>query len=163
MKKLLILIIPVVLLATGVALALMGIIKIPGLTPKGKARAASLYTESKDPKVEEAKTPPATAATTPKKVDPAKKPPAQKPQTALATNQPEAGQKKLAKLWNELEAKSLKDVTKDWKDQDLAPVLLKMDSGKVAEYLALIDPKRASSLSKELQKQASVIPAQTGT
>jgi hypothetical protein len=163
MKKILILIIPVVLLATGVALALMGIIKIPGLTPKGKDKAASLYAESKDPKVADLKAPAGSTQTPPTKTNPPKKPPAQKPPVVSATTQPEAGQKKLAKLWNELEAKSLREVTKDWKDQDLAPVLLKMDSGKVAEYLALIDPKKASSLSKELQKQASLIPAQTGT
>ncbi len=167
MKKVILIALPVVILGVGVGLVMTGVVKIPGMGAKPKAKAAQLYTEGKDPKVVDAnakKTTPAVstvAATT--KTNPLKTPVPPKVEANLIDNKPEVGQKKLAKLWNEVEAASLLDMTKDWKEAELAPVLLKMNGAKVAEFLALLDSKKASSLSREIQKQASLIPRPTGT
>lgn len=159
MKKFLLILIPVIILGVGVGLAMTGIINVPGLSPKAKSKAksAQLYTEGKDPKV---------AASAPKKMEPIapKKttPPPAKVEVAALETKPEVGQKKLAKLWNELESTALQALTKDWKEPELASVLLKMDPTKVAELLTKVDAKRASNLSREMQKQASLVPRETG-
>lgn len=153
MKKLIIILIPIILLGTGAGLALTGIIKIPGITPKAKAKATQLYTESPETKVVDTKPEAAAPA-------PAKKPIAKPPKVEadiLVENKPEAGQKKVAKLWNEIEAPALVAMVRDWKDPELAGILIKMDAAKVAELLSALDPKRASSISRELQKQASIV------
>jgi hypothetical protein len=159
MKKGFLIALPVLVLAIGAGLVMGGIIKIPGLGPKAKpkAKAAQLYTEAKDPKLVEKK------ATSPPPVLPKKTTPPPTADTAvLVENKPEVGQKKLAKLWNEIEVPALKDLIKDWKDPELAAVLMRMDSAKVAELLGVMDAKRASAISRELQKQASVVPRETG-
>lgn len=155
MKKVVLILVPVVLLATVAALGLLGIIKIPGLSPtKAKAKASQLYSES-DTKLaskseKPAESPPVSA--TPKPAAPVKTGP---------LNKPEIGQKKLAKLWNEIEPAALVAVTKDWKESELAPILLKMDSAKVAQFLTMVDPKRASTLSRQMQQVASTVPRET--
>lgn len=73
---------------------------------------------------------------------------------------PEEGAARLAKLWNELEADQLLAILKDWKDPELARVAARMDPGKVAEVLATMPPRRASSLSREMQRVASVVPVE---
>jgi hypothetical protein len=173
MKKIVLIALPVVLLGVGAGLVLTGIIKVPGLSPKGKAaaKANQLYAETKDPKdpknaktakddkkVEEKK--PVVAKAPPK--EDKKTPPPQVDAAVLVENKPEVGQKKLAKLWGEMEVPALNEITKDWKDPELAAVLVKMDSAKVAELLAVMEPKRASKISRELQKQASIVPRATG-
>jgi len=176
MKKLLFILLPVILLAVGAALVMMGVVKIPGLNLGPQKKAAQLYAGDKDPKTGAPKTDPAktdaktdagTPKTDPTKADPTKvatnKPPAQKPTDPAFDTKPDQGAKKLAKLWNEMEPTALKDITKDWKEKDLAAVLNKMDNGKVAEFLGILDAKRASNLSRELQKQASLVPHETGS
>lgn len=155
MKKAVIILLPVILLGAGAGLALTGVINIPGISPKAKAKAAQLYGEAKDPKVAEKK-PEAP------KIEAVKKDPV-KPKvdaSILVENKPEVGQKKLAKLWNEIEAPALISMVKDWKDNEVAGIFMKMDSAKVAEVLSSLEPKRASAISRELQKQASIIPKQ---
>jgi len=171
MKKGLFILLPIIVLGVGVALVFTGIIKIPGLNlgPQ-KKKAALLYTGDKDTLGKDkgktvakkdsppAKTPAADTTQTP----PAKTPPPKGNPTLTIENKPEVGAKKLAKLWNEIDASALKDITKDWKEKDLAGVLMKMDNGKVAEFLGILDAKRASNLSRELQKQASLVAQTTG-
>ncbi len=163
MKKLFI-ILPIVILGVGVGLVLTGIVKIPGInTKKAAAKANQLYTEGKDaPKVANKTEPPKKEAEPPKD-EPKKEatPPKVDAQVVMETK-PEVGEKKLAKLWNELEAPVLKDIVKDWKDAELASILVRMDSAKVAELLGTLEPKRASQVSRELQKQASVVQKPTG-
>ena len=170
MKKLLFVLLPIIVLGVGVALVFMGVIHIPGVNLGPQKKAASLYANDKDPKA--AKNNPATKPKTdPPKTDPTKvaknTPPAKTPPpkvtAAVFDTKPEAGEKKLAKLWNEMEPSALKDITKDWKEKDLAAVLNKMDNAKVAEFLGILDAKRASNLSRELQKQASLVPHETGS
>lgn len=90
-------------------------------------------------------------------------PPAAEPTAVVRTlppttkMDPEEGAAKLAKLWNEIEAPQLLAISKDWKDPELARVASKMDPAKVAEVLAAMPPKRASSLSREMQRLASVV------
>ncbi|HJP82939.1 MAG TPA: hypothetical protein VJ835_05485 [Fimbriimonadaceae bacterium] len=143
MKKVLLTLIPVILAGVGVGIFLMTSAKTP--SKKQEAKASDLYKEKKD----EA---PIVAA---KPKTPAIPPPTS---TTLLTDSPEKGERKLAKLWNELEAPSLVAITKDWKDTDIAAILNRMDAAKVAEFLSIADPKKASSISRELQKIASKVP-----
>ncbi len=154
MKKLIMIGLPVLILAVGAGLVLTGVVNIPGLSPKkATAKANSAYTEAKDPKIDPKKDPPAKVA------EAKPKPPAPKVDaTVMIENKPEVGQKKLAKLWNEVEVSALKDMIKDWKETELAAVLIRMDAAKVAELLSALEPKRASALSRELAKQASLVP-----
>lgn len=157
MKKLIFIGLPVVILGVGVGLVLTGVVKIPGInTKKATAKANQLYTEGKDPakvvKKEEPPKAPPKKETPPPKVD----------AEVLVEKKPELGEKKLAKLWNEIEAPVLKDIVKDWKDAELASILVRMDSAKVAELLGSLEPKRASQISRELQKQASVVQKPVG-
>lgn len=92
----------------------------------------------------------------PKAVDP---PPSTVREVPPPTIDPEEGATKLAKLWNEVETPKLLAIAKDWKDPELARVATKMDPGKVAEVLGALPPKRASSLSREMQRLASVVDA----
>lgn len=156
MKKVIIILFPILLLGAGAGLALTGIINIPGISPKAKAKATQLYTEAKDTKVAEKK-PEKLPVVAPKKENP--KPP-KVDASVLVENKPEVGQKKLAKLWNEIEAPALISMVKDWKDDEVAGIFMKMDSAKVAEVLSALEPKRASAISRQLQKLASIVPKQ---
>ncbi|WP_457831920.1 hypothetical protein, partial [Staphylococcus aureus] len=61
------------------------------------------------------------------------------------------GEKKIAALWGEIEVSQLEAITKSWKNEDLARVMAKMDSAKVAEWLAAMKPDRASAISKIIE------------
>ena len=77
---------------------------------------------------------------------------------------PTQGAKKLAKVWNAVDTKKLIEITKDWKDEELAPVMYSMDVSKVADFLAKLaeqDAKRSSELSKSLRSFASIIKKPT--
>lgn len=129
-----------------------GLIRIPGITPAKKSAAAqALYgeqtagqTADKDKKPEAKKQPaPGAAAQNPKKHE--------APKADLAK-----GRKKLAKLWEQLEAKRLAELISDWRDDEAASVLALMDNAKVARLLGELEPRRASKLSREIQKAASL-------
>ncbi len=79
------------------------------------------------------------------------------------TIDPVKGTKRVAKLWNEMDVAPLAVIVDKWKDQDLAPILAVMDNSKVVELLSLMSqtkPDRAATLSKELQRLASIVPPQ---
>ena len=149
-KKILLIVLPVLLLGGGfVGLAVAGVIKVPGLTPK-KPVTKAMYGESAkkdDAKAPEAKKPVAKKADAPPVA--ASKPP---------TVDPEAGAKKLAQLWNGIPTAQLVEIAKSYKDDELAKVLVVMDPEKVAEVLGVLDAKRSAKLSRELQRVASVLP-----
>ena len=137
---------PLVLGGGVVGAALTGAVNIPGLTPK-KAKPPTGYGEKKDEK------PVAKKPTAPPVEDP--------PPTAKApTTDPELGAKKLAQLWNNVETAKLVAIAKGYRDDDLAPILVKMDPEKVAEVLAAIEPARATKLSQQIQSEASVLPVE---
>lgn len=136
------------LIAGGVGgAAFMGLIDIPGITPAKKKPVAT----STDKKLETKKT-----VATPKPTNEGAKPVAKKAEPKPIFK-PELGAEKVATYWNEVETAKLVEITKDWKESDLVPVLLKMDEAKVTEYLATIDVRQASKLSKALQKAASEV------
>jgi len=129
-----------------------GLIRIPGISPAKKTIAAqALYGEQpgektgQETKKAEAKKQPApkAAGQKPKKQE--------MPKPDLAK-----GRKKLAKLWEQLDAKRLAELIADWRDDEAASVLALMDNAKVAGLLGQLEPKRASKLSREIQKAASL-------
>lgn len=152
-----------------VGAAVMGVIKIPGLTPKGKGsalygEAAKMYGEggelaikledpdkkASDPQdKQEAESKPSTPA-------PAKKPAVKKAEAP--TTDPELGAKKLAQVWNGIDPIKLALISEEYSEKDLAMILNKMDAGKVAKLLAELEPKKAATISKRMQELGSVLP-----
>lgn len=149
MKKALLVIVPLLLLCITSALVLTGVVKLPFLKlGKKKSQEAAAQVASAKPPA--------------KKPSSAYKPAVSKPVVALKNKpsvDPELGSKKLAKLWNEMDTTKLALLLKDWKDPDAAKVLVLMDGDRVAELLSKLTPAKASSLSKSIQKIASVVPA----
>lgn len=148
MKKIILIVVPLLVLGGAFfGLAKVGVINVPGLSPK-KAKPPVLYGESKDKKDEK----PAEKAP--------EKPKQQKPPTPTKPPQPtdpEQGAKKLAGLWNSVSTDKLLEIIKQFKDNELAPVFVVMDPEKVSEVMSAMDPKRSATLSRELQKVASQI------
>ena len=146
-KKLLLVGIPLcALICAGAGLVLTGIVKLPFLKkapPKGAA-AVKPKPKPKKPPAKKAAIPP------PRKVTVKQKP--------APTSDPTKGARKVAKLWNEMETKKLQELTTDWREPELARVLALMDTGKVAELLAEMPPKRASALTRAIQREASRLP-----
>lgn len=145
-----------------VGAGMTGMVNIPGLTPtKKKANADAQYAADKDK--EEGKATDLKDAK-PEKVKPTTPPPIsvdQKKKTE-PTDDPTLGYKKVAKLWGAMDAAKIKEqIDKGWKDAELASIFNKMDVSKVAEVLALLDPARATKLTKAIQIEASKLaPAQ---
>ncbi|MBX3119389.1 MAG: hypothetical protein KF784_10005 [Fimbriimonadaceae bacterium] len=157
MKKMLMIIIPLVLIGGGIfGAAKMGMVQIPGISPAKKTaglydadkEALGLYNSDKiEPTVLEETSPPATVAT-----QPTVKPPEPDYQVDIVQ-----GRKKLAKLWNSMDVATLLRITADWKDEDLAPQLAVMEPEKVALLLGSMDASRASKISKLIQEEASKV------
>ncbi|ARU40252.1 hypothetical protein CCB80_03500 [Armatimonadetes bacterium Uphvl-Ar1] len=148
------------LLAIGGTLgaAYAGLLKIPGLKLPGMKTqsVAKNYTESEDEPTKLAKE---TKPTPPKiKIEAEPEPPAIKePET-----DPELGAKKLAGIWNNMDAEDIVRISAAYRDEELARVLIKMEAEKVAEILPIIkDPKRAAKLSQLIESQASIIPEES--
>ena len=141
------------LLAAGgvVGTAFVGILKIPGITPKKLlAKNSKLYGESKDKK-------PAKVAIIPTpKVIVKKEKPKPKPQPTTKFD-PIVGAQRVADVWSLMDTTKLVEVAKSWKDADLARVIVQMDETKAAELLTLFDPKKASEISAEIAKQQSQV------
>jgi flagellar motility protein MotE (MotC chaperone) len=135
MKKVILIVLPLLIIGGSVVgLGMAGVVNIPGLTPKKQAAAPVVEAKKPEPKKEVAKKP--KEAPKAKSGDPAK------------------GQEAVAKLWNEMEMKSLLPITEKWKDAELAPILAKMDNEKVVELLSGMKPKRAVALTRAIQKIA---------
>lgn len=133
--------------------AFKGIITIPGITPKKVAKKASnLYGEAgADPAKKVAEKP------NPKPPEPQKpKPKApEAPKVDLAL-----GNQKVADVWSAMSTDAILGVIKNWKDEDVAPVLALMEDDKTAEVLSQVTPERASSLSQKLRAFASQVPSE---
>jgi hypothetical protein len=123
-----------------------GMINVPGITPKKVVKkdpakdAAAKVEPTKKPKVKIQETP---------KQDP-KKPEAPK-------EDPAKGVEMVADVWSNLKPDQLAPIAARYNDKDLVPILLILDSKKTAQLLALMKPDRAEKLSREIQKQASII------
>lgn len=201
MKKLVMILVPILVIGAVVGLALMGIINIPGLTPKKadwKATLTKIFKahgsvkgdlvvlkdaskEDTDAFVAAAKAgglDPAQGADgikSPKlvalltgtvgaaKANPKPKPPT--PPTASKDSKvktasvvkPEQGVKAIADLWNTIEVEKLVAIIAKYKDAELVKILLQMDQDHVSEFLAALPAEKAAKLSREIQKQASVV------
>jgi hypothetical protein len=68
----------------------------------------------------------------------------------------EKGRRALAKLWNEMDPKTLLPIVESWKDEDLAHQLRYLEADLTATLLAGMKPDRASRLSRSLQAIAAV-------
>ncbi len=154
-KGLIIGIVIFLMLAAGgvVGTAFVGILKIPGITPKKLlAKNSKLYGETKDQSMllgaKDLTVKPIVAKSQPKPQRVAK------PTTRLDSK---IGAQRVADVWSQMETSKLVLVAKSWKDSDLARVLAEMDESKAAELLALLDPKQASKVSQEIGRQQSIV------
>lgn len=157
-NKTLLIAIPLALVVIGGGVygaATMGLLKIPGITPKSKmGKIAKLYGEAGGKMYGEDKD--KFAASIPKRKP---RPETPKP-TPKATYTVDAakGAAAVAEVWNGIDTPQLVAIVKDWKDEELALVLANMDSGKASELLAAMESKRASKVSQELQALNSRVP-----
>lgn len=161
MKKAVVILVPVLLIGGVAGAAFMGVIKIPGITPKAKL-AANLYGEGTDLYTPDAELKIETEA---EPIEPTPPPVAKKPEEVPEEPEPvldpELGAKKLAKVWNALPTEDLQAVTATFKDDELALVLSKMEVEKVAALMSEMDPKRGASISRQLARIASVVPEES--
>ena len=131
----------VVILGAVFGLATVGMINIPGVTPKKKPHPTPVAKAK--PK------PPAQTKKEPEVVPPSD---IEKPLSPDAIKQ---GAAKLAEVWNEMPTDKLQKVIEKWKPEDLAVILAEMDPTKVADMLGAMKPDVASKVSLELKKIAS--------
>ena len=153
-KKKLLILLPVVLILIGggvtAFLATKGIVKIPGLTPKKlMSKASALYGDKKEELVKKEEPKP--------KPKPKPKPaaPPKPPEPVIPEEQRIKGAEAVAEIWNAMPNDRVLAVAASWKDEDLARVLRLMEAEKTAALLAAMEPRRASRLSEEIQRQAT--------
>ncbi len=150
--------IPVLLLGGATAGHFLGWFTIPFL-PKPPAKAAAAKadekkeTEAAEPKPEEAA--PKPAAEAPKPAPPAVKPPEPAKQNTIDR---EKGAEAIAEVWGGLKGPQLAEISAEYAPGDLARIVSKMDARKAAELLAALDPERAGAVSREIERQASIVP-----
>lgn len=156
MKKVIVIVAPLVIIGGFFGLALTGVVNVPGLSPR-KAKAPSLYGDGAKMYGDDKKDIEPVAAK-----EPAKPKEPEKPLAAPPEVDADKGNKKLAQLWNNVPTAKLADMAKAFDDTELADVLVKMDPEKVAELLTAMDPKKSAKLSKELQRVASLVPKSEG-
>ena len=65
------------------------------------------------------------------------------------------GAEAIAEIWNGLPEAKIVEISKSWAIEDVARVLPLLDSKKAAGVLGLMDVKRASDVSEEIQRQAA--------
>lgn len=136
--------------------AFMGVLKIPGITPKSKlAKKAPVQTP-------EAKAAAEKAAADKKKAEEAAKVAAAAPPVEEEVVEPSApepdlkkGAEALAEIWNGLPEAKILEICKTWPVEDVARVLPLLDTKKAAGVLGLMEAKRASEVSEEIQRQAA--------
>lgn len=153
-KLALFLVLPLALLGGGGFFAVYsGMVEVPFLP---KTAASPNAEKEKEEPVKPVAPPPSVPAVA--KPKPVAKP--KKPDVVVVAPDPARGDRKLAELWNAIDIPKLLDLTRDWREEDLARVMLKMDPSVVAEYLAAMpDAKRASSLSRRIRDLASIPPS----
>ncbi len=155
-KFALFLVLPLALLGGGGFFAVYsGMVELPFMP---KQKGGQPPAEKSDQPVKLPTPPPASVPAATKTVTPPAK--SKEPEVVAVAPDHSRGDRKLAELWNAIETPKLLELTKDWREEDLARVMLKMDSSVVAEYLAAMpDPKRASSLSRRIRDLASIPPS----
>lgn len=160
MKALIPIVLVVLVLGGGFAAAKMGLVNIPGISPEAKQKnAAAEYVEGEEGEPVQGEEAP--AAETPAPEAPKAEPAARQkvPAAPRPTVDQDQGRRELAKLWNEIDPKKLAPMVEDWADEELAKQLAVMDGAKVAKLLTILEPKRASKLSRLLMAEGSKIPS----
>lgn len=150
MNKVVMFLVPVLVIGGILGAGMAGVVDIPGVTPK-KSKPKAAGTE---PAPDEATSVEETGQT-PQEPEPEPEPAAPEQVATAPATDPVLGEKKIAALWTEIETAQLIKIIADWKDPELATILRRMDPSKTAELLSAIDQKRASALSREIQKQSS--------
>jgi hypothetical protein len=85
-------------------------------------------------------------------------PPPVRPPQAKAKQDVALGAKKIAKVWERIEAARLAEMVKDYKEPELAQIVVRMDPRKAADLLSVLEPPRAAKVSREMQRLASIVP-----
>lgn len=154
LKKILIITVPLALLiAAGAGLVLTGKVNLPFLAKKKpEKKPVAGKVAARKPKPTETPKPPPVKKVEPQVTVKAKPAP---------TSDPDKGVKKVASLWNQMEVEKLQALTADWKEPELARVLSRMETEKVAELLAALPPARASALTRAIQVEAARLPVPT--
>lgn len=137
--------------------ATKGMINIPGVTPKKVVKKDDKAAKDQAAKDEAAKKAP------PKKprVKIEEKPKDQLKKVEEPKEDRAKGIAAVADVWSNLKADQLAPIAAGYGDKDLVPILLQLDSKKTAQLLALMKPDRAQKLSREIQRQASVVESPT--
>ncbi len=154
MKKIMMILIPVLLIGGVVGAGMMGVIEIPGLSPQKKKPPLPYGEAGADVVKKEApKADPKPETKSDQKTE--------APKTATVKQDPpkpdlDKGAKKLAKLWNSMQPDKILAMADKWKDPELARVLGFMEVEKAATVLSQMKPDRASKLSQAIQLAASV-------
>lgn len=149
MKKIVLIVVPVLVVLIGgvLAAAMTGRINIPGLTPK-KAKPALYGEQPEEP-----------APLRPPVIDEPEEaePPAPTVQPA-STSDPERGAKRLARIWNDIEIDALTKIAEKYSDDDVARVVVNMDGEKASELIARLGPDRGAAISRAIERNASRVP-----
>jgi len=135
---------PVMLLVLGGGVfgaAKAGIVNVPGVSPPKKPPASA-----EKPK---ASKPPST-----KPVERAKQSPPTSPTRAKEEAPMVPEEKKVAQIWNEIPAETLASMARQYKDPELARVLVHMDTEKAAQVLGTLEPKRAAEVSRLVGRES---------
>lgn len=152
--KALFIIVPILLVGGAFGAAKMGVVQIPGISPK-KVVAKKQEPEKEQELAQEQGQQPEQPQGQ-EQVQEQDLAPTTQPITETPTD-PEAGAKALAKYWDAIPTNKLIPITDTYTEKDLALVLQFMQKPKVAEIMGAIDADRAANLSRELQRLASII------
>jgi hypothetical protein len=158
MKPLLI-IVPILLIGGTLGAGFMGVVNIPGVTPKkgaAKDKPASEEAAQAEPEAETGQTETTESSDETALEAPVEEPSLPEPRTEPQSD-PALGAKALAKYWDEIDTNKLVPITDTYSERELAAVLVHMKKDKVAQLLATVGPDRAAKLSRELQRLASVV------
>ncbi len=155
--KALFIVVPILLIGGALGAGFMGVINIPGVTPRKAPIVKKETTEQ--PTADDEST--ATDAVEDQQVTADPPTTGQSGSATPRTDDPnmdaEQGAKALAKYWDEIDVAKLIPITETYREHELAQVLFFMQKAKVAELLSTVDAERAARLSRELQGLASVV------
>ena len=169
MKKLFIILVPLIIAGAVFGLAFTGIINIHGITPAKKSIKSTKKSSKAASKAGNPKNSPAASQSLATNTQ------SQKtiPTSSNVTTQPivppskslsppedmDSGAKKVASIWGNMDPTSIVKVMGAYKPKQVALILSKMDNSEVAKIFELLPPKQAAQLSQEIQKQVAIATA----
>ncbi len=127
-----------------------GLIKSPLVSNKPPTQ------EELDKKAAEEKPP---EETTPQPAPEPEPEPEEEPEPAPQYVQdPEVGAEEIALIWSGIEPATIAEMSSAYKDAELARIISKMNAKKAGAVLSALKPERAAKVSREIEKQASLVP-----